>query len=247
MRTLDIQILSFVLLMTVALVPLSADEPRPAAASRPAPINPTQSGSRKNLQPPVVISKEKFEAAQVTAAAKKGDSSSSGRTSSPYKTEFYGVQAAGKRFVFVIDNSTSMLDGGRLGHVHEELMRTIGNLKWPQGFYVIAFDRETVATPWGPFISAGSDEARKLRGWLGRLVPKDGTFPGPALKQAVGLKPEAIFFLTDGEFESPTPTAIKAWNSSGVPIHVIDFNPGPEVSDLRRIATDSGGVYRKGR
>lgn len=210
------------------------------AADKPA--------SNPSNKPPVIVSTEKFQSTQSEFLKQPGSTSSQQiAATSPHRTRFFGVEAAGERFVFVIDNSTSMLDGGRLGRVHAEINRAIGRLKWPQSFYLIAFDSQTQAIPWGPFVSAQSKEAQKVPGWLARLTPHDGTLPGPALRQAVGLKPDAVFFLTDGEFDEPTPATIKAWNKFQVPVHVLDFGPGPPVPDLIKIAADSGGVYRKAR
>lgn len=198
---------------------------------------------------PIVISSEKFASRQGDSVFLKKPAQTNSQimsTLSPYSTTFFRVQAAGERFVFVIDNSTSMLDGGRLGCVHAEVSRAIGRLKWPQSFYLIAFDSQIQAIPWGPFVAAQSADSRKVRGWLTRLTPHDGTLPGPALRQAVGLKPDAVFFLTDGEFDSPSPDQVKAWNKFNVPIHVIDMGPGQPLAALQKIAADSGGVYRKG-
>ena len=206
-------------------------------------------GVKATDKPPTIISTEKFQGRQHEFFNKPGLTRSQrySASSSPYRTSFFGIEAAGERFVFVIDNSTSMLEGGRLGRVHAEINRAIGRLKWPQSFYLIAFDSQTQAIPWGPFVTAQSKEAQKVPGWLARLTPHDGTLPGPALRQAVGLKPDAVFFLTDGEFDEPTPATIKAWNKFQVPVHVLDFGPGPRVPLLQKIATDSGGVYRKAR
>lgn len=208
------------------------------AADKPA--------SNPSNKPPVVVSTEKFQSTQSEFLKRPGSTSSQrATTASPHRTRFFGVEAAGERFVFVIDNSTSMLDGGRLGRVHAEVNRAIAQLKWPQSFYLIAFDSQTQPIPWGPFVAAQSKEAQKVRGWLARLSPHDGTLPGPALRQAVGLKPDAVFFLTDGEFDDPAPALVKTWNKFQVPVHVLDFGPGPPSANLQKIAAESGGVYRK--
>jgi hypothetical protein len=138
-----------------------------------------------------------------------------------------------------------MLDGNRRGLAHSELIRAIRNLKWPQQYYVIAFDSETMPLPFGPYVKPGADQTRKVSQWLSRLTPQDGTLPGTALRQAVGLKPDAVFLITDGQFDSPTPAKIKEWNTGHVPIHVIDMGPGGPVEILEQIARESSGVYRK--
>jgi Mg-chelatase subunit ChlD len=219
-----------VLFLTVVSV-LSAADP---------PASPKQKSDA-----PQVISREKFDAQQKrnSSPSKSGNT----RPSSHLSTSFYGIRAEGDSFVFVIDNSTSMLDGGRLASAHSALNAAIRQLRFPQKFYILAFDASTLAVPWGPFISAQSADARKVPGWLARLTQKDGTLPGPALRQAIGLDPSAVFFLTDGQFDDPTPAQIRQWNSRGVPIHVIDLGPAGPDAVLQQIARDSGGIYRKGR
>ncbi len=207
-----------------------------------------QPPAKPKAQAPQVISSQKFNELQGTKNQVSGPSSSGSRPASHLSTSFYGIQAPGDTFVFVIDNSTSMLDGGRLASAHAALNSAIRRLNFPQKFYILAFDTGTLAVPWGPFISAQSADARKVPGWLARLTQKDGTLPGPALRQAVGLNPSAVFFLTDGQFDDPTPAQIKAWNTGKVPIHVIDLGPASESSaTLRQIAEESGGVYRRSR
>ncbi|MFM7132066.1 MAG: vWA domain-containing protein [bacterium] len=206
-----------------------------------------QTAQKPKSDAPQVISSQKFSELQGRNTQGAGSSSAS-RPASHLSTSFYGIQAEGDTFVFVIDNSTSMLDGGRLAAAHSALNAAIRRLKFPQKFYILAFDASTLAVPWGPFISAQSADARKVAGWLARLTQKDGTLPGPALRQAIGLNPSAVFFLTDGQFDDPTPAQIKSWNTFKVPVHVIDLGPASESSPtLRQIASDSGGVYRRAR
>ena len=138
-----------------------------------------------------------------------------------------------------------MLDGNRRGLAHSELLRAIKALKWPQQYYVIAFDHETLPLPFGPYVPSGANQARKVSQWLSRLSPQDGTLPGNALRQAIGLKPDAVFLLTDGQFDTPSPEKIREWNTGQVPIHIIDMAPGKPVESLEQIARDSSGVYRK--
>ncbi len=202
---------------------------------------------KRSAGPPVVISTEKFnqthgERDNPTTNSRTG---SNKPNSSPHSTSFFGIKADGEKFVFVVDNSTSMLDGNRRGLAHSELMRALRALKWPQQYYVIAFDNETLALPFGPFVPAGANQSRKVSQWLNRLTPHDGTLPGNALRQAMGLRPDAVFLITDGQFETPQPATIQAWNKFQVPIHVIDMAPGDPVGLLEQIARESGGLYRK--
>lgn len=203
-----------------------------------------QTRERKTEEPPQVMSSEQFRQTYLPSFAPK-EQSGSYRSPGAHRTRFFGTEASGDTIVFVIDNSTSMQEGGRLERAHGELVRTISQLEWPQKFHVIAFDRQTLELPWGPYVSAGSDKARQVGPWLRSLQQGDDTQPAQALKTALGLKPDCIFFLTDGDFAVPTPEAIRGWNTAGVPVHVIDLNSRVEFAPLKRIAADSRGTYRR--
>lgn len=197
-------------------------------------------------EPPAVMSSEQFRQKYLPSFASK-DQSGTYRSPSTRRIRFFGTETAGDTIVFVIDNSTSMHEGGRLERAHGELTSTIARLEWPQKFHVIAFDRQTLELPWGPYVSAGSDKARKVGQWLRNLKQGDDTQPAQALRTAIGLKPDCVFFLTDGEFAQPSTETIRGWNSGGVPVHVIDLRQGMPTASLRRIAADSGGTYRQAR
>ena len=92
--------------------------------------------------------------------------------------------------------------------------------------------------------SAALNRLAPMTGGLDRVVRLHGIVD-PKVDQYIGLKPDAVFLLTDGQFDSPTPAKIKEWNTGHVPIHVIDLGPGKPVEILEQIARDSSGVYRK--
>jgi hypothetical protein len=71
------------------------------------------------------------------AGGKPGGVSKSPRTGSRMEsTLFFGTAAKGNRFVFVVDNSSSM-KGGRLEMAVAELVKTVEGLSAKQSFYVI--------------------------------------------------------------------------------------------------------------
>src|SRR5262249_46640550 len=57
-------------------------------------------------------------------------------------TMFFGTEARGNRFVFVVDNSSSM-KGGRLEMAISELIKTVESLSPRQSFYVIFVSDKT--------------------------------------------------------------------------------------------------------
>ena len=75
------------------------------------------------------------------------------------------------------------------------------------------------------------------------IEPDGGTDPRPALKQAITLRPDAVFLLSDGDFPEGTVEEIAKLNTRKVPIHCVDLAGGLGGDQLKRIAAASGGQY----
>ena len=59
--------------------------------------------------------------------------------------------------------------------------------------------------PGGPRPRTADLQAKnQLLAWLRLIEPDGGTDPRPAMKQAISLKPDAVFLLSDGEFPEGT-------------------------------------------
>lgn len=157
------------------------------------------------------------------------------------QTQFFGIRAQGKTFLYVVDCSGSMGDGDRLPRAKREIRRSVNELRWPQRFQVIFYNDRPVPMPGGSPLSADLDSKTLLLNWLGQIEPDGGTDPRSALAQAISQAPDAIFLLSDGEFPKGTAEAIARKNGKKVPIHCIDLAGGSD--DLRRIARESGGEY----
>jgi hypothetical protein len=158
------------------------------------------------------------------------------------QTSFFGLRARGKFFVFVIDCSGSMGDG-RLMRAKAELRRTITQMRFPQKFLVIFYNDETQVMPGGVPRGADYSGVAALDAWLSRIDADGGTQPRGAMRLALGLQPDAVFLLSDGEFPRGTVEEIMARNQKPTPVHCIDLGNGKGTEDLRRIAEHSGGRY----
>ncbi len=158
------------------------------------------------------------------------------------QTSFFGVRAKGKVFVFVIDCSGSM-GGGRLARAKSELRRTIAQMRFPQKYLVIFYNDSTQIMPGGVPRSADYAAQTTLENWLGRIDAEGATQPRDAMRLGIGLQPDAIFLLSDGEFPRGAVEEINARNQKPVPVHCIDLGNGAGTEGLRRIAEHSGGRY----
>lgn len=123
------------------------------------------------------------------------------------KIQFFGAEAYGNSFVFVLDISASMAarHGLRLRRATMELIGSINQLNDEQFFSVVLYS--TRATPM--FLAGNVPEMRQATArnkqaavnWLRyHAHPNGGTLPAHALHIAGNLKPDAVFFLSDGEF-----------------------------------------------
>lgn len=155
---------------------------------------------------------------------------------------FFNVRARGKFFVFVIDCSGSMGDG-RLIRAKMELRRTIAKLQFPQRYLVIFYNDETLSMPGGVPRSADLAAKIDLERWMGRIDADGGTDPRGAMRTALGLKPDAVFLLSDGEFPRGTVQSIGSRNPNKIPVHCIDLGDGTGSDQLKAIAEQSGGKY----
>ena len=153
------------------------------------------------------------------------------------KTTFFGIRARGQFFVYVVDCSGSMLDDDRLTRATIEVRRSVLSLEEPQKFEVIFYNNESMPMPGGPRPRTADLQAKnQLLSWLRLIEPDGGTDPRLALKQAISLKPDAVFLLSDGEFPEGTVDQVAKLNTRKIPIHCIDLAGGLAGDHLKRIA-----------
>ncbi len=177
---------------------------------------------------------------------KQGDGTS-GRAA----TEFFGIGGYGQTFVYVVDASDSMNDNGKFERARYELLHSIEQLKSDQRYFVIFYNE--VAHPMdgdGPLL-ATQDNLAKTTSWINQVEPTGGTNPRPALLLALTLRPDAIYFLSDGQFDPNVMLAVRTRNRQNlrlktrmIPIHTIAFFDHKAEGLMRTIARNSGGEYR---
>jgi von Willebrand factor type A domain len=160
------------------------------------------------------------------------------------QTSFFGIRARGQFFIFVVDCSESMIEDDRIARATIELRRSVFALQPPQKFEVIFFNTESIPMPGGPIPrSADLQSKNQLLLWLRLIEPDGGTDPRPALKQAIMLRPDAVFLLSDGDLPEGTVKEVAKLNTRKVPIHCVDLAGGLAGDQLKMIASDSGGQY----
>ena len=140
-------------------------------------------------------------------AVKSPGGKESGDKSNSKRGSFFGAQAYGDEFVYVVDMSTSMGERSSYGRTRfevarRELLRSINELKPSQKFCVFMFCYRTrVMFDQRPrMLRATSSNKHRLAMWVKTLTLGAGTDPRLGTMMALRLKPDAIFLLSDGEF-----------------------------------------------
>lgn len=118
------------------------------------------------------------------------------------------------KIAYVVDFSGSIVVA--VDDLKRELKRSVGQLKPSQSFNVIIFyeDYERVKTDaFKPKLEpATADTRREFFSWIDRKAPKGGTEPLQAMRRALSLDPEAVFFFSDGYFDDSVVTEITRAN-----------------------------------
>lgn len=162
---------------------------------------------------------------------------------------FFEIETAGTKFVYVLDGSGSMTEPHseartRLDRVKIELVRSIGGLAGDMQFFVVFFNRLAVPMPAAKLQMATGANKQKYLEWVVKVKGGGGTDPRPALKQALELRPDVIYFLTDGIFKDDVADEVTRLNTRGVAIHTFCFGDASGEALLQAIARRNHGTYK---
>ena len=166
-------------------------------------------------------------------------------------TEFFGAREHGHSFAYVIDCSGSMASRNSLEVAKRELLASLNQLPPDARFSVIFYNERArvFADPSGQqgLMPATTANKVQVQSQLQRVTPDGDTDHMVALRTALGLKPEVIFFLTDSrDMDDKHVNAILA-EAQGTRIQAVEFGSGTDLGmqrPLRRLATTTGGTYR---
>jgi hypothetical protein len=161
--------------------------------------------------------------------------------------EFFGIGGDGGTFVYVVDMSGSMNEDGKYERARAELLRSISSLDNGQSYYIIFYNDGWYPMAGDKPVVATAKQVDRTRRWVNRVWPGGGTFPMEALLRALELKPDAIYFLSDGRFDPAVIEALRVQNRAShgqIPIHTIAFVNEETIGIMRQIAKQSGGKFR---
>jgi hypothetical protein len=170
------------------------------------------------------------------------------------RTAIFGVPGEGSKFVYVFDRSAST--GGppynTLAAAKAQLIASIDGLGPMHQFQIVFYNQTpTVFTPsqrsWGLCFATPQNKllARKF---IGSITPDGSTNHAEALRVALGLRPDVIFLLTDGDPPQLSPEQLETIRRAarGVSINAIEFGVGPQPAAdnfLLQLARQNAGLY----
>lgn len=176
---------------------------------------------------------------------------SDGLFSAGGSAKFFGIEAQGSRFAYIVDVSGSM-DGERVQALKSALISSIDSLSDDARFSIVLFsDRATPLTGDG-WIKCTDATRATARQRIGAIGVGGGTNPAPAFDIVRTLRPmpDAIYFMTDGEFLPEVEEAVLLAvtqmvrsSDAPMPIHAITFVSRGAEPLMRRIARMTRGSY----
>jgi hypothetical protein len=165
--------------------------------------------------------------------------------------EFFGIGGYGQSFVYVVDCSGSMGENRKFERAVYELMQSIEQLHSDQRYFVIFYSDAAYPMDADEPVLATEEEFARTRRWIDHIRPEGGTHPLPALLFALSLRPDAIYFLSDGKFDLVAIHQLRHHNRPNkrlatrqIPIHTIAFVDRATEGLMRTIARNSGGQFR---
>jgi len=164
---------------------------------------------------------------------------------------FFQIGLRAKTVVYVIDRSVSMGPNGKLARAKQELQRSVEQLSVDARFQIVLFNRSievlTVEQTAGLFSATPENKLRATE-FLKSVLPEGGTRPVPALKWALAMKPDVIYFLSDSEdLNKRDVREVTNLNRGRSAIHALQIEDGQTAnppSSLQMLAQSNRGEFR---
>jgi hypothetical protein len=164
------------------------------------------------------------------------------------RTQVYGLEGQGSRFVYVFDRSLSM-KGAPLAAAKRELLASLKKLDRVHQFQIVFYNErpKTMQPPQMHF--ADENGLRQAESFVGGVIADGGTDHLAALKVALRMGPDVVFLLTDADEPPLSARQLEEVQraGNGAMIHVIEFKSGPasgKTSFLRKVAEQNRGEYK---
>jgi hypothetical protein len=163
------------------------------------------------------------------------------------ETKVFGISSQGGSVVYVFDRSLSM-QGAPLVAAKRELAASLGQLKRVQQFQILFYNERTRLMQPPQMTFADENGRRQAESFVESITAAGATDHVQALKLAMKMGPEVIFFLTDADepaISDKELDEIRRANSGSI-INAIEFKSGPDAGKgnyLRKLAEQNRGEY----
>jgi hypothetical protein len=161
-------------------------------------------------------------------------------------TGIFGGVSSAKSFAYVVDASGSM-SGPRMRLVLNELRHSISALKEEQSFFVVFFNQHTFPMMWPKIekelIQAHAVNKDRVIEWALKVEPNEATMPEQALRMALDLEPDIVFFLTDGDISGGALRIVKKYREKHTSVHTICVGEEAAVPVMQQIAIVGNGEF----
>jgi hypothetical protein len=164
----------------------------------------------------------------------------------------FGIEAKGSKFVYVFDRSGSM-EGAPLAAAKKQLLESLQPLGETQQFEILFFNHRVQmfdSSSGAKRTTFATDRNKQLATeFVQRISADGGTDRFLALRRALALQPDVIFFLSDEDKPMPAKELgeIAASNERvGAQICAIEFGRGekpPADSSMAELAQSNNGKY----
>ena len=181
----------------------------------------------------------------------RGIHSSSDNDSEYAHVTIFGIDAKGSKFVYVFDRSGSM-EGAPLAAAKKQLLDSLQPLGETQQFDILFFNHRVSmfeGASGAKRATFATDTNKKLAGEFVQRIVADGGTEALALKRALALQPDVIFFLSDEDKPMPAKELDEIARSNdrvGAQICTIEFGRGekpPADSSMAELAHANNGKY----
>jgi hypothetical protein len=167
-----------------------------------------------------------------------------------HASTFFQIPVQGKRILYLIDSSASMGRNGAWAVACRELLASVEGLPSGARFQILVYNSSAqVLVPRLPtWLEPSAANYQEIARALVGLPVEGRTDHLPALRQALGMNPDVLFFLTDADdLEAEQVRQVQLLNRGRTIIHTIELNlanrqrPG---MPLQLLARSNQGTYQ---
>ncbi len=216
----------------------AAEDPSDLLPKMTAAIGPSTIQGRGPLQP----------------GAARGSPPGAGGFGGKAAVNVFGTQGVGYKFAYVFDRSLSMEGSGRspLEVAKAEMIASLDTMEDTHQFQIVFYNETPKAFnpsgQTGKLAFATEQNKERARRFIGSITAYGRTEHEAALKLAIRMQPDVIFFLTDAN--EPQLSGRQLYEirqrAAGIQINAIEFGIGPKQGGdnfLNKLARQNGGQY----